>query len=78
MAAVPQRAVEAEAALTGMPWNEANVRAAMAALARDFTPLTDMRASAEYRLRVAQNLLYRAYVELTQPETASDVYRFAG
>jgi xanthine dehydrogenase small subunit len=33
--------------------------AAMAALAQDYAPLSDMRASAAYRLRTAQNLLYR-------------------
>ena len=77
MAAIPKRAVEAEAVLMGADWNEATVRSAMAALARDFTPLTDMRASDEYRLKSAQNLLYRAFIETTNPETATDVYRFA-
>jgi xanthine dehydrogenase small subunit len=37
---------------------------AIAALAGDFQPLTDMRASAEYRLAVAQNLLKKALLEL--------------
>jgi xanthine dehydrogenase small subunit len=35
----------------------------MAALATDYTPLTDMRASAEYRTATARNLLYRFYLE---------------
>jgi xanthine dehydrogenase small subunit len=63
MAAIVKRAVGAEAALTGQPWNEASVKAAQAALAQDFTPLTDMRASAGYRLQVAQNLLLRFWLE---------------
>ena len=63
MAGIPKRAAHAEAALGGAPWSEASVRAAMAALTRDFTPLTDMRASAAYRMRVAQNLLLRFLYE---------------
>lgn len=63
MAAVVKRAAAAEAALLGQPWCEAAVEAAQAALARDFTPLTDMRASAAYRLEVARNLLRRFWLE---------------
>ena len=63
MAATPKRASAAEAALTGQAWNEAAVRAAQAALASDFTPITDMRASAGYRMKVAQNLLWKFYLE---------------
>ena len=63
MAAIVKRAAQAEAALLGQPWNEASVAAAQAALARDFTPLTDMRASAEHRTRVAANLLMRFWLE---------------
>ncbi len=63
MAAIVRRATEAEAAVLGQPWIEATAQAGMAALARDFTPLTDMRASAGYRMRVAQNLLRRLWLE---------------
>lgn len=63
MAATPKRAASAERALTGRPWTEATVRAAMAALERDFQPISDARASAGYRLRVARNLLMRLFVE---------------
>jgi len=63
MAAIVKRAAKAEAALVGKPWNEAQVAAAKAALAEDFKPLTDMRASAAYRLQVAQNLLHRFWLE---------------
>ena len=66
MAATPKRASHAEAALAGQPWTEATLRAARTALATDYTPLTDMRASAEYRMKVAQNLLERFYLE-TRP-----------
>jgi xanthine dehydrogenase small subunit len=70
MAAVVKRAATAEAVLRGQPWNAATLAAAQAALARDFTPLDDMRASAAYRLRVAQNLLQRFWLE-TQVDAAA-------
>ena len=63
MAATPKRAVHAEKALIGQPFGEAAFVAAGAALPRDFTPLTDWRASAEYRLKAAQNLFRRFYLE---------------
>ena len=65
MAATPKRAAHAEAAIVGKPWSTASVEAAMAALARDFQPISDMRASAGYRLKVARNLLRRLHVETT-------------
>ncbi len=63
MAATPKRATTTEAALNGQSWTEASARAAMAALAVDYAPLSDMRASSAYRLSTAQNLLYRFYLE---------------
>jgi xanthine dehydrogenase small subunit len=66
MAGVVKRAAGAEAALVGQAWNEGAFKAAQAALATDFTPLTDMRASAAYRLQVAQNLLRRFWLQ-TRP-----------
>jgi xanthine dehydrogenase small subunit len=70
MAATPKRASATESALSGQRWSEDTVRAAMAALATDYAPLTDMRASAAYRMRTAQNLLYRFFLE-TRPDRAS-------
>ncbi len=63
MAATVKRAAATEAAVVGQPWNEATVVAAQQALAVDFAPLSDMRASAAYRLQVAQNLLRRLWLE---------------
>ncbi len=63
MAGTPKRARACEAALVGRAWTEETVRAAMAALAEDFTPLTDMRASAWYRLEIAGNLLLKVYLD---------------
>ncbi len=63
MAATVKHAARAEAAVVGQPWSEATVRAAMAALGDDYTPLTDVRASADYRLQVARNLLLRFWLQ---------------
>jgi xanthine dehydrogenase small subunit len=65
MAATPKRAKAVEAMLMGRAWSEATVEEAVEAYAEDFTPLTDMRASAEYRMLVAKNLLRRFYLETT-------------
>jgi xanthine dehydrogenase small subunit len=64
MAAIPARAKHAEAALVGRPFGEAAFAAATNALAEDFKPLSDMRASAAYRLQGAQSLLRRFHLEL--------------
>lgn len=63
MAATPKRASHAEAALVGQPWSLATATAAAARLGDDFAPLTDWRASADYRLRVSQNLFRRFWLE---------------
>ncbi len=47
----------------------------MAEYARDFTPLTDMRASAEYRALAAKNLLLRFFVETTGTKAPFQVSR---
>ena len=65
MAGIPKRAAAVEAALTGQPWTEATIATARAAFAADFTPLSDMRASAAYRLTAAQNMLTRYFHDLT-------------
>ena len=68
MAATPKRASRTEASLMDHAWTETTVRKAMDALAQDFSPLSDMRASADYRLLGARNLLYRFYLETRQQE----------
>jgi xanthine dehydrogenase small subunit len=75
MAATPKRATAVEKALTGKAWNEATVEAAMAEYAKDFTPLTDMRATAEYRALAAKNLLLRFYIETTGTKAPFQVSR---
>ena len=79
MAATPKRAAATEARLVGQPWSEASVSAAMAMLAQDYAPLSDMRASSAYRLRAAQNLLKRFWFETRDdaPLANVDVNAFA-
>jgi len=76
MAATPKRASAVEAALVGQPWTEATVEAAMVKYAEDFTPLTDMRATAEYRALAAKNLLLRFYMETTGTKAPLTVSRY--
>ncbi|MFN4141457.1 xanthine dehydrogenase small subunit [Aestuariivirga sp.] len=65
MAATPKRAAAAEAAIRGASLDDrATWQAAIAALAGDFQPISDMRASAAYRLEVAQRLLLKALMEI--------------
>ena len=63
MAGTPNRAALAERTLTGNTWSEATVRTAMQALSKDYSPMSDMRSSANYRMQVAQNHLLRFWLE---------------
>ena len=73
MAGTPKRAAHAEAALIGQPWSEQTMRRAMAAMAEDFQPLSDMRASAAYRLETAQNMILRYFHEASG--LATDIHQ---
>ena len=79
MAAIPKRAAHTEAALLGQVWDEASLASAMQALAHDYAPLSDMRASGAYRLTTAQNLLRRFWLEsrADAPLASADVNPFA-
>lgn len=63
MAGTPKRAATVEAALKGAAWSDTAIETAISAFERDFRPLTDWRASADYRMLVAKNLLRRFYLE---------------
>ncbi|WP_146586138.1 xanthine dehydrogenase small subunit [Puniceibacterium confluentis] len=63
MAATPKRAAHVEAALTGQPWSDDTIAAAWDSWEQDFQPLSDMRASADYRLTAARNMLTRYMIE---------------
>ncbi|MVW75605.1 xanthine dehydrogenase small subunit [Pseudomonas xionganensis] len=73
MAAIPKRASACEAVLSGGTFNQALIERACSALADDFTPLSDFRASKEYRLLTAQNLLRKFFLELNAPEVETRV-----
>ncbi|MGF6539922.1 xanthine dehydrogenase small subunit [Paraburkholderia youngii] len=77
MAATPKRALNAEAVLRDAAWHEATAQAAMLALGNDYAPLTDMRATSDYRLEAAKNTLYRFWLETRAheplPKSALDV-----
>ncbi|MEX3841043.1 xanthine dehydrogenase small subunit [Paraburkholderia sp. BR10882] len=66
MAATPKRATHAEGVLADAQWHEATAQAAMIALGKDYAPLSDMRATSDYRLEAAKNTLYRFWLE-TRP-----------
>ncbi len=63
MDATARRAAATEAALLGELWCEATLARAQAALAADYRPLTDLRASSAYRQAVAVNLLRRFWLQ---------------
>jgi xanthine dehydrogenase small subunit len=63
VAATPVRARQTEAALRGQPWNADTVMAAAAVLRAEFQPISDMRASADYRRAVLGNLLRRLWLD---------------
>lgn len=73
MAATPKRATQCEQALIGAPWNRASIEKAKAALSQDFAPISDFRASSEYRQLTASNLLTRYFIELESPEVETRV-----
>ena len=70
MAGIPARARACERALLGAAWAPQSIEAAVQALATDFEPLTDLRASGAYRLAAAGNLLRRFYLEHSGPRPA--------
>lgn len=75
VAAIPVRAVKTQAALIGQPWTLATVQSAIAVLRAEFSPISDMRASAAYRTEVLGNLLQRYWLE-SQGQTQINLASF--
>ena len=71
MAGIPKRGSAAEAALLGKDLNKESIAQAKIALASDFQPMTDVRASDKYRMTVAQNLIEKCYLELQNAYTSN-------
>lgn len=63
VAATPARAVKTEAVFHGRAWNKASIQQAQAEIDKEFSPISDMRASAAYRQLVLRQLLQRAWLE---------------
>lgn len=63
MAATPKRATACENALLGKPWTDATIKEASSVLYQEFEPLSDFRASQEYRSLTAANMLRRYFIE---------------
>lgn len=64
MAGTPKRATNAEAVLVGRDWSARTIATAMEAMAQDYAPMTDMRATSGYRMKTAQNMLLRYFHDL--------------
>ncbi|MBO6825884.1 MAG: xanthine dehydrogenase small subunit [Sneathiella sp.] len=73
MAGTPLRASAAEDCLRGQPWTAEIVQDAMGEMLNDYTPMSDMRASEDYRMQVAQNLLMKFFVETTAPDAPTRI-----
>lgn len=63
LAAVPKRAIHCEETLRDKGWNEETLHAGIEALDKDFSPITDMRSTADYRRTICGNLLKRFYLD---------------
>ncbi|WOH36054.1 xanthine dehydrogenase small subunit [Thalassotalea fonticola] len=77
MAAIPKRAPAAEAVLQGNSLTKESVVQAKTALTTDFQPMSDVRASDKYRMRVAQNLIEKCYLELQSKTIETRVVNYA-
>jgi len=73
MAAIPKRGVACEAALTGNTWDLATAMTMLGVVQEDYQPISDHRASKEYRLQVAGNLFQRLYRDLSGIDEALEV-----
>jgi xanthine dehydrogenase small subunit len=64
VAATPIRAIAVEDWLTGKPWNMTTIQQVKPMLYQSFTPLSDLRGSADYRKKLIANLFEKFFVEM--------------
>ncbi len=64
MSEVPKRALSIEKDIINSEFSENTFNRAINLIDKDFSPLDDMRASRNYRLTVAKNLLLKAFYEI--------------
>lgn len=69
MAGTPMRAASTEDALLGRSWSSETFQSAATKLIKDFQPMSDMRASAAYRMEAAQGQLMRYFDDINGNET---------
>jgi xanthine dehydrogenase small subunit len=77
MAEIPKRATQCELALLDKRFNQENFTLAQQALTKDFQPMSDVRASADYRMKVAQNIIQKCYLELKNKDCITRVANYA-
>ncbi|MCF2948709.1 xanthine dehydrogenase small subunit [Paraglaciecola aquimarina] len=83
MAAIPKRAAETEAFLAKHSWISGSdiehkiIDQACEILAKEFSPMTDVRASSDYRMAASQNLLRKACLAFSQPSAQLGVFHHA-
>ena len=63
MAGIPKRAIHVESKLLDHLWEEKVLQSCRKTWGEDFSPLSDLRSSSEYRQTTAHNLLLRYYYE---------------
>jgi xanthine dehydrogenase small subunit len=77
MDAIPKRAKNCEDALHGKSFVQNNIDLAKQALTTDFSPMSDVRASADYRMKVAQNIIQKFYLEIVNENQLTRVANHA-
>ena len=77
MAAMAKRAPTVEEDLAGQPLSAETIQTAADGLLADFSPLSDVRASSDYRHRVARGLLERSYLRLIRPDDPVEVHTYS-
>lgn len=75
MAATPKRATNVEQNLIGKPWTKETISNSAKFIEDDYAPLSDWRASSEYRMLVAKNLLHRFFAEMTSDDDETQLTR---
>lgn len=73
MAAIPARAPNMEIQLVGKPLNIQTFMKAGEIIEQDFSPMSDVRASASYRLTTTKNLMQRIGYELAPTIAVNDM-----
>jgi xanthine dehydrogenase small subunit len=66
MAPIPKRAIYCEKVLLNSNFSEDIILKAQKCLEKDFQPINDMRASKDYRMEIAKNLLIKCFIEIKQ------------